>query len=182
MENYIVFDIETTGLRPQENQITCICAKDNQDNWFYKSLDCQIEEDIVDKFLKWLERKPNFKLISANGKDFDIPFILIRAYFLNIPYGYGLELKREHFDIINDITSKRISLNDLAKLYGFDLKTGNGENAIKLFQDSNFHELIQYCSNDVRLTEQIYLKYMGLKNAMNVHKKQNNLTDFIKPK
>ena len=29
MENYIVFDIETTGLRPQESRITCICAKDS---------------------------------------------------------------------------------------------------------------------------------------------------------
>jgi DNA polymerase III alpha subunit (gram-positive type) len=37
IKNYLVFDVETTGLRPTEKKITCICAKDNEGNWFYES-------------------------------------------------------------------------------------------------------------------------------------------------
>lgn len=45
------------------------------------------------------------------------------------------------------------------------LWTGDGKYALELYEEGKFNELIEYCSNDVRLTEKIYLKYLELRNA-----------------
>lgn len=160
-EKYVVFDAETTGLRACENTITCICAKDSENDWFCEA--STNEPEIILKFWGYLSKKKDYKLISANGKNFDIPFILIRAYILGIQFLPMSFILREHFDIICDITDKWISLNNLARIYGFELKTGSGTNAIKLFCEGKYSELIEYCCDDVKLTEKIYLKFMELK-------------------
>jgi predicted PolB exonuclease-like 3'-5' exonuclease len=160
-ENYVIIDLETTGLRPQENIITCICAKDRQGAIFKE---CGTNEyEIISCFLNFLDSRREM-LISANGKDFDIPFLLIRMFINNFNSGniYTL-LSLKHFDIINDITDRKISLNNLAQIYNFPIKTGNGLNAIQLFKDGNYTQLAEYCMNDVELTEKIYLKYLELK-------------------
>lgn len=85
MNNYIVFDIETTGLRAtQGNPVTCICAKDHLDNWFQRA--GNDETDMIRDFFDYLSTKKDFKLISANGKDFDVPFLLLRAYQSGIQF------------------------------------------------------------------------------------------------
>lgn len=157
-ERYIVFDIETTGLNPTTSKITCICAKSISGN-DYKGSHTN-ESGLIKDFLKWVFDENCNLLISANGKDFDIPFILVRAYLNNLLSSFGQDLiKLKHFDVINDITDKKISLNNLAKLYGFELKSGNGINAIKLFEEMKLEELMNYCMNDVLLTEKVYLKF-----------------------
>jgi 3'-5' exonuclease len=123
------------------------------------------EHDLLMHFFTFLNKQNFDLLISANGKDFDIPFLMVRAYICMIPFGYGLTLMNQankHFDIINDITSKKISLNDLARLYGFNVKTGDGLQAIRLYNEGKFDEIMDYCKNDVILTEQIFLKYIAI--------------------
>ena len=160
---YIVFDIETTGLDSTRSRITCICAKSNNGSSYNG---CHTNErGLIKDFLKWVKKEKINLLISANGKDFDIPFIFMRAYIKKLETKQVLFLnKYKHFDIINDITDKKISLNNLAKIYGFALKTGDGKEAIKLFQEGKFDKLIDYCMNDVELTEKIYLKYQEIHN------------------
>jgi len=59
-DNYIVFDIETTGLKPWfGNQVTCICAKDNNQNTFRrcaKGLKDEVEYFSNSK-PEWMQRK-----------------------------------------------------------------------------------------------------------------------------
>ena len=164
-EKYIVFDIETTGLRAAEGcRVTCICAKDENDIWFRKA--GQNEKEIIGEFFDWLNKKEFDLLVSANGRDFDIPFLIMRAYMNEIPYTYVTRfLCKKHYDIINDITSNRISLNNLAKLYGFVGKSGTGYGAIDLFKNKEYISLLYYCTDDVNLTEQIYLKYTEIRNG-----------------
>lgn len=161
-KKYLVVDCETTGLRSFESKITCICAKDNEDNWFMEA--GSDEKEILEKFFLFVSGYDN--LVSANGKDFDIPFILIRAYINNIPHHFAIDLIwKKHFDIINDITSYRISLDNLARLFCFDTKTGNGLKAIQLYNEAKYSELVDYCKNDVVLTEKVFLKWRELKNG-----------------
>lgn len=164
VSKYIVFDIETTGLNPTSSKITCICAKSDSGSSYNG---CHTNErGLIRDFLKWIKKEKVSLLISANGKDFDIPFILMRAYIRKIESKEVLFINKfKHFDIINDITDKKISLNNLAKVYGFGLKTGDGKEAIKLFENSKFDKLIDYCMNDVELTEKIYLKYQEIQNG-----------------
>jgi len=152
------------GLNPLDSEITCICAKTK---WGNNYEGCHTnEKGLIKDFIKWVLSEKSNLLISANGKDFDIPFIFMRAFLNRIDLCDVLYLKKlEHFDIINDITDKKISLNNLAKLYGFELKSGNGINAIKLFEDRKLKELMEYCMDDVLLTEKVYLKYLEIKNG-----------------
>lgn len=47
----------------------------------------------------------------------------------------------------------------MARLFGCQLKSSNGLNAIKMFEEKNWVGLKSYCMQDVRVTEQVYLKY-----------------------
>lgn len=157
---HLTFDIETTGLDPINSRITCICAKTPEGEEF-KFCNCEEKETIKD-FLKLFDLYDIVSLVSANGKDFDIPFILDRAYILGLDFKPKVEeiTNKPHFDVVNDICSKKISLNNLAKLYGFPVKTGNGLEAIKLWNEKKIDKLVNYCANDVRLTEKVYLRYL----------------------
>ena len=159
-KRYIVFDIETTGLNPLDSRITCICARTKDSEAVYQGCHTN-EKGLISDFIKWLRKENDGLLISANGKEFDLTFIFMRAFIKGLSFrNMKFILKFEHFDIIKDITDKKISLNNLARLYGFKLKSGDGVNAIKLFEDIKLEELMEYCMNDVKLTEQVYLKYL----------------------
>lgn len=154
----VTFDIETTGLNPLHSRITCICGKVLfGNNYMGSHID---EKSLIKDFIKWLKNEKVKGLISANGKDFDLQFIFVRSYILGINIEDILFLKElNHFDILSDITDKKVSLNNLARIYRFELKSGNGINAIKLFEEMKLNELMDYCMDDVELTEKIYLKY-----------------------
>jgi DEAD/DEAH box helicase domain-containing protein len=167
--NYIVFDIETTGLNAwYGDRVTCICAKDSNGAIFTGTLKefGDYEKDLICAFSVWIEKKErkDFKLVSHSGKGFDVPFICARDVLTssstqNIPV---LLLKREHFDL-QDIPDYRISLNNLAKLFKCESKSGTGLQAIKLYEWGRWKELVDYCLQDINVTEQVYLKYQNLK-------------------
>jgi predicted PolB exonuclease-like 3'-5' exonuclease len=174
----VVLDIETTGLHPwQSNGITCICAKDITTKREFKSCFGD-ERKIINEFARWVKTlKPkNTILITANGRDFDIPFMCTRIllhYTTKSIKAYPLLLFLmgcNQFDVLNDIIDKRISLNNIAKLYGLPQKTGNGLQAIELFKQGKYSELMRYCWDDVLLTERVYLIYKKLS-----EKDNNNL-------
>lgn len=165
--NKIFFDIETTGLRPLENhKITCIGAfydSDNEKDWFIES--GENEYEIIYNFFFWLKKKENYMFISANGKDFDIPFIFTRAILL----GFSLEIIslltfKPHFDIF-EIADRKISLNNLAKLYNCTQKSSNGYEAINMYNNKEFTRLEEYCKNDVNVIKEVYDTYINLNNT-----------------
>lgn len=161
---YAVFDIETAGLDPLKSRITCICAKTSKGEEIKLINSDLIEREILAEFLEWLERVRVTLLISANGKGFDLPFISMRAYVNDIVFhNLTYLLTIPHFDLINDITDRRISLDNILRLYRLPLKIGDGLQAIQLYKKRKFKELIDYCMNDVYMTEQAYLKYKKLK-------------------
>lgn len=161
VDNIAFFDIETTGLSPLRHRITCICAKSTEDDTF--KFISESESQTIIEFTTWLCGKNINMLVGANSKEFDLPFIIVRSYINKIDFDVvKFLLDLYHFDVDNDITDKRMSLNNLGRLYGFPLKCGDGLKAIRLFQCSNYAELLDYCMGDVVLTRNVYLKYKEL--------------------
>jgi len=157
-KNYICLDIETTGLRPwYGDRITCICAKGSKGKK-YSDVN-RDEEMLIEMFLKWMLSKPMEEhfLITKNGKNFDIPFILTRLSLKRdlCEAGDLFILKMPHFDL-QEITSKRISLQVMAELLGCNPKSGTGENAIKLWKEKRYDELKAYCMQDVNTTIEVF--------------------------
>ena len=163
-KKYVVFDIESTGLLSwYGDRITCICAKDSDGNRF--SMVDENENSLIKSYLEWIKKRSpnNYFIITKNGKQFDIPFILARLALQKEPgFKEGLFiLDYEHLDL-HEITSKRVSLNDMAKLLGCIPKSGTGLNAIKLWNDGRYDALKNYCAQDVNTTEEVYLKWRSL--------------------
>ena len=168
-EKYIVLDIETTGLNPwYGDRITCICAKDNKGNRF--EIVDESEFNIIDQFMVWLCKLKfhleidKYMFLTKNGKQFDIPFILLlRRVLFKYKDDDILDLLRcKHFDL-QEVTTKRISLQSMAELLNTTPKSETGENAIKLWETKEYDKLKEYCSQDVDTTEEVYLKWKSLR-------------------
>jgi uncharacterized protein YprB with RNaseH-like and TPR domain len=164
-ENYksiVVIDIETTGLDPTgEDKITCICAKDIYSTERFEFVSYH-EKDMVDRFIKWMVSTFDCKqtlLVTCNGKSFDLPFIKISALINNVKDWNILNIY-PHFDVGVDITDKRISLNNLAKLYNCEQKTANGLRAIKWFEQGKLNLIKEYCKKDVEITASVFSAYV----------------------
>jgi len=154
-KKYIVLDIETTGLNPINHKITCICAKTNDANYFYK---CSTNEyAILIHFYCWIINKKDYIIITKNGKQFDIPFIISRSVLTIDGRFHVLIDIFKHIDI-QEVTKKRISLDDMATLLKLSNKSADGLQAIKWFKEKKYSKIIEYCMNDVLLTEKVYKK------------------------
>jgi len=166
-KKYVVFDIESTGLLSwYGDRITCICAKDSDGNRL--SMVDKNENSLIKSYLEWIKKRSpnNYFIITKNGKQFDIPFILARLALQKKPgFKEGLFiLDYEHLDL-HEITSKQISLQVMAELLNCTFKSGVGENAIKLWNEKRYDELKAYCMQDVETTEEVYLKWLSLHNG-----------------
>lgn len=166
IEKYIVFDIETTGLNPlYDSEITCICAEDSEGGTFVSSRRDNVELNIIVKFLTWLKEREDYIIVTQNGKQFDVPFIISRFIKHNKRFeDIKILLYMKHFDF-QDIFVWRVSLENIARLYCIDTKNGNGKNAIILYKNNKFEDLEKYCLNDVIITKKCYLRYKNLQNA-----------------
>lgn len=157
---YIVLDIETTGLNPwYGDKITCICAKHSNGVTFSKA--SRNEDTVLTEFWKWyceIVKRDDISLVTKNGKMFDVPFLIARSCANRIAGTDRMILLASHFDL-QEITQKRVSLQDMATLMKCTPKSGTGLDAIKLFHEGKLQKLKKYCMQDVETTEEIYLKW-----------------------
>jgi len=162
----VFFDIETLGLNAwYGDKVTCICAQTEDDEVFQGVMKHKGNEyELINDFFKWLinlNYDYNIQLVSKNGKMFDIPFLCAR---MTLSSEYVEQtiinevLNMPHFDL-QEITYKRISLDDMAKMYGIKGKSGHGLQAIKDWKNKAYNKLRSYCANDVRVTKEVYEKY-----------------------
>jgi len=159
--HHVVFDIEATGLLPwYGDRVTCICARDSREEEFQEIWDD--EQKLIRSFLDWLRKRSpaEFVLVTKNGKQFDVPILLVRlALAHNLSRASGLFiLDYDHFDL-HELTEKWVTLNDMARLFRCSLKSGSGEQAIRLWDEKRFDKLKAYCMQDVITTEQVFLKW-----------------------
>ena len=163
-QKYVAFDFEYTGLNPwYGNRLTCACAKDSNGMTFKK-----VDEDeqlIIRSFLEWLQKRnpSEFVLVTKYGKMSDVPFILARLSLGpdKSPRKGLFILDYEHFDL-HELTENWVSLSDMARLLKCTPKSDTGLHAITLWDEKRYDELRDYCFQDVKTTEEVYLKYLGL--------------------
>jgi len=163
MKPIVALDIETTGLHPwQGDKITCICAKDSSTIFNEVVTKENSESQLLQHFMHWLFERRNHMLLTIYGTTFDLPFIMTRLTMLDFDFNkYLFMMDMEHTDLKNTV-KKWLSLNDYAKILNLPSKSGNGLNAIKLWEDGQYKVLARYCENDVLLTEAVYLKMLSL--------------------
>lgn len=116
-EDYMILDIETTGLSPTHAHIILVGIIHYDEKWRLTQIFCDhVDEelDLLDKLLSYISKE--HLLITYNGHAFDIPFINKRLKH----HGFKRQLNMvKHFDLYRVVRSSKKALN----LSNYKLKT-----------------------------------------------------------
>ena len=174
--NELYLDIETTGLNPYHNRITCIGFAFENNKPI--GIVAENERDILEKFNELTENLRISKIMTWNGENFDIPFLKVRSkkhgmyfncskevsvdvrkLFPGFPFPY---VEQGFFTKITKIKNREPSLGEAAEFFGIPGKIGDGKKAIKLFYKHNWYDLVNYCKRDVTILRRIYKELEGV--------------------
>lgn len=147
----LAFDLETTGLDPSRDAITCAAVYDPEagvERVFFFG-----RGDSPEEFMALLDGAGS--LCAFNGAAFDIPFI---AAQFSPPVRRVAAWRLKLLDVY--VACKwglgvTFPLQALLEHHGLPGKTGSGGDAVRLFQEGRWDELGDYCLNDTRMTHQV---------------------------
>jgi len=178
----------STFLSLPYHKIVCISAViADEFGMFQKvsSIEGNDEKEMVKNFLSFLDRH-NPKLISFNGRSFDIPLLMIRAMKYGLTCNSYFEVEnrelgkskwdnyryrfsdRFHVDLMDHISefgaSRGLKLDVLCSLIGAPGKYDvHGDQVFELFYDNEIEKIKEYCESDVLNTYWLFLRYEVLK-------------------
>ena len=147
----IVFDVETKNIfqdvgsnDPAALDISVVCVYDS----------------LTDSYTSYLEKDfknlwPLFEqadmLIGFNSDHFDIP-ILNKYYHGDLGKIKSLDILKE----VHKSLGRRIKLDNIAEATLGKNKSGHGLEAITWGKNGEIDKLIKYCTDDVKITKEIY--------------------------
>jgi DNA polymerase elongation subunit (family B) len=128
------------------------------------------EKELLTRFWNRLkEIKPNL-IVTFNGYNFDIPFIQVRSVMNKVPPSIEINLNKyksetsNHFDSMQILSVNQTFLNvalDIScQVFDIDMPSARitGEDVPKLYKAGEFDTIKEHCTQDVELTEQLFLK------------------------
>ena len=147
----IVFDIETRNLfqdvgsnDPRDLDIAVVCIYEYETDT-YRSF---LQEDLG-KLWPILENAD--MLITYNGDHFDIP-LLDKYYPGDLTKIKSLDLLKE----VKNSLGFRLKLDSIAQATLGHGKSGHGLEAITWWKNGEIDKIIKYCTDDVKVTKEIY--------------------------
>jgi len=160
MNKVLAFDIETSGLKANQDFITVastfdgLCAK----SYLFVCLDSntgklQYRDDvqnIIDDFTSAMDAAPY--LAAFNGCRFDLPFICEAFNLCHDRVARWVLKTYDPFEVCKSVQSRTFALNMLLKLNGIECKSGSGMHAVEQAHRGEFEDLANYCNDDARLT------------------------------
>ncbi|NLY04151.1 MAG: 3'-5' exonuclease [Campylobacter sp.] len=149
------------------------------------------EKDTIDKFLKFLDSH-NPRLVSFNGRGFDLPMLMIRAmrYNLSSPAYFDTsskELGKDkwtnyrsrydgifHMDLLDHISDFKavggLSLDKLCAALNLPGKFDtSGEQVLELYLQDELLKIDEYCESDVLNTYMLFIKYELLRGNLTLN-------------
>ena len=143
------------GIKPMDDREVIFCHED--------------EELIFDAMVDYLDHTSYNKVITFNGKSFDLPFLRMRGAL----YGYNMELyfpydrfTKDHIDIYDVLGGKwglSAKLAEYAWFFGLKSIVGTGSEVEKLFKEGNLDAIIDHNRGDLATTEALYKRIFPAK-------------------
>jgi predicted PolB exonuclease-like 3'-5' exonuclease len=175
------------------HQVTAISAVVADDFGMFirvNSIEGKNERELINSFLSFIDRK-NPKLISFNGRSFDIPMLLTRAmrYNLSCPAYFDTDNKelgkskwdsyryrysdRFHVDLLDHISDfgavRGMKLDHLCTMAGLPGKYDvSGDQVMDLYLKGEIEKIKEYCESDTLNTYWLYLKYELLRGNITI--------------
>ncbi len=136
--------------------------KTEEENVKYQS---STEEEIISMFWKYSSKAE--KLISFNGRGFDLPFILMRSAMLKLKPTRNFLKNRydsaNHVDLLEQFTfhglTKKFNLDFYCHAFGVQSPKENGITGMdvkELYKAGRTKDIAIYCGRDVKATYQLY--------------------------
>jgi len=133
---------------------------------------CVDEAELLTAF--WDIARHYDKIVTFNGRGFDVPFLYLRSAVLNVPIsrkdwlGYRFQTE-PHCDLIEQLTfygvsgregaARRFNLDFYCKAFGIESPKSHGVTGMdvgQLMQEGRFREIAEYCLGDVQATVLLY--------------------------
>lgn len=170
------------------------------------ALDENMEKSIITDFLKFIN-KSQPKLVSFNGRGFDVPTIMLRAMKYNLSaYAYYEQdnsafnknkwenyrqrfSERFHTDLLDSLGHfgmvRNLKLDNVCSMLNIPGKYDmSGDQVYKIFYDKSqemqtrINKIDEYCQSDVLNTYWVYLKYELLKGQITLQDYFSVLDEF----
>lgn len=143
------------------------------------------EKELLESFLGYInDQQP--KLVSFNGRGFDLPMLFLRAMKHNIPCPAYFEIdnpqfgktkwenykqrysEQFHIDLLDSLghfgSARNLKLDVVCSMAGLPGKYDvSGDQVLELFYAGEYEKIREYCESDVLNTYWLYLKYELLK-------------------
>ncbi|MBU0560527.1 MAG: ribonuclease H-like domain-containing protein [Bacteroidetes bacterium] len=128
----------------------------------YKSID---EKELLQKFWSYADKAK--QLITFNGRQFDIPFLMFRSAILKVKPTKNFIKNRydtkSHLDLLDQLTLhgmiRKFNLDFYCHAFGIDSPKSHGVSGMdvkELFNSGRCKEIAIYCADDVKATYKLY--------------------------
>ena len=159
-EDYIVFDIETTGLSPLSSRITCICCKMSGDKSAPICFASDIESAVIESFCNFVRSSTASYAVTYNGWAFDVPFLRVRAMLCGVKLPAMFWNDSQIVDPFHILArNKTGKQSDFASLFGYSI-CGTGLDCIGWFEKGQFNKIKEHCSSDIVALDTIFCKML----------------------
>ncbi|KAA6230147.1 3'-5' exonuclease [Campylobacter sp. LR264d] len=149
------------------------------------------EEEMVKNFFHFVnKRRP--RLVSFNGKGFDMPVLILRALKYNVKAHAYLDTsekwnnyrtkyaENKHCDLLeilsNFNSSGRMTLDSICSMANLPGKYDiSGDKVMELYYNNKLDKINEYCESDTLNTYMLFLKYEFIKGYVNEEDYMNYL-------
>lgn len=154
------------------------------------------EAELIEGFYQWID-KTRPRLISYNGRGFDLPVLRHRAmkYGITAKTFHDISNKWEnyttrfaqdwHCDLQEALTdfgaaSRALKLNEVCAINGLPGKFGvDGSDVAPMFDAGRVDEIRDYCETDVLNTYLVYLRYQLTRGLITIESHNDAVNDVI---
>lgn len=162
-ENHVTDYIKNAALDALSGQVLCIGFRLDSNEPAILSSDADGEAAMLRQWWELLDAwERHTRIIGFNIKAFDLPFLIKRSWKHRVTVPYWIRNGRYWNDLIVDLREvwqlgdnrAHGSLGAISRHLGLGEKTGNGADFANLWK-TNRQAAIDYCLQDVKLTQQV---------------------------
>jgi DNA polymerase elongation subunit (family B) len=162
-ENHVTDYIKNAALDALSGQVLCIGYRLDRNEPAILSSDADGEAAMLRQWWELLDAwERHTRIIGFNIKAFDLPFLIKRSWKHRVTVPYWIRNGRYWNDLIVDLREvwqlgdnrAHGSLGAISRHLGLGEKTGNGADFANLWK-TNRQAAIDYCLQDVKLTQQV---------------------------
>ena len=128
------------------------------------------EKEMLADFWDILKNNKTDVIVTHNGYQFDIPFLILRSVINNIEIPININTNRwamensNHFDTMMFFSNygnfTNLNLNILCKMHGIEVSKGriSGADIEKLYLDGEWEKIKNHCREDTELLDKLFSK------------------------